>query len=739
MSGEEVEITIENLGTIKRGTIHYLTSALNVKYGLNGTGKSTISDAIVALSKGEELSRYRTFGQKDTPKVNMRNVNEENKSYSQELQLNKVAVFNTDYVNQYLFKEDLARNSYEIFVNTPEYQAAANKLDDYLVELYSSIKNDKIIELKQKIESVLEDLKFNSPNKSGVAKLAKSSKVMKGRDVAQIDCDLADSIKGYAPYLKSPNSPSWIKWFLEGTKFMETDECPYCLTHIRKDEMITNSKAIEHTASSTQLKNSIGSKEHYSDIQGLLSKKEKEIYAKMVNTSEELSNDDYKTVFEIRSNLETQKKKLVTLQTLDKTQLKHKFENNELRSFLESNKLDFPNLSKECEDIKSSIEKINDTIDKVLEKEKNLLSLTNNFAKKLNKSISDKVDEINNFLQIASIPYEIEVQDYGDQNYSTILKSIQAKKKVEASYLSYGEKNLISLILFVYDALKENADLIILDDPVSSFDNTKKYAMLYYLFAKENALLKNKTVLMFTHDFEIVADLFIKNKLRNQLPLTKCSYIYTDTSSVLTEQLIDKNTIKYTFEEWEQNAKNKANSKIRRIVNLRKICELDRIRKKDDSSIKAIESAYNILSNLEHLRPDIDFKKEKNNKMSSDEVTAGLEYIKNYIEDFDYNQYLKDFRNIDVLVELYNKANNASEKLQITRIVMNNVDHKMYDKKEGKKATTYDEIFRDFITEAYHIENNMIITLPEDCFERVPRYIVAACDEYIEKVQLDEA
>ena len=298
---------------------------------------------------------------------------------------------------------------------------------------------------------------------------------------------------------------------------------------------------------------------------------------------------------------------------------------------------------------------------------------------------------------------------------------------------------MISLILFVYDALKENADLIILDDPVSSFDNTKKYAMLYYLFAKENALLKNKTVLMFTHDFEIVADLFIKNKLRNQLPLTKCSYIYTDTSSVLTEQLIDKDTIKYTFEEWVQNAKNKANSKIRRIVNLRKICEIDRIRKKDDSSIKAIESAYNILSNLEHQRSDIDFKKEKNNKMSSDEVTEGLIYIQNYIEDFNYSKYLEDFTNVEILIELYNKANNASEKLQITRIVMNNVDHNKNDKKDGKKATTYDEIFRDFITEAYHIENNMIITLPEDCFERVPRYIVAACDEYIEKVQLDEA
>lgn len=485
MSKEQVEIKMENLGTIKQGSIRYCIGNLNVKYGLNGTGKSTISEAIVALSKQESLTHYKTFGKDVTPTVTIRSISGENVENSNEIQLNNVAIFNTDYVNQYLFKEDLARNSYEIFVNTPEYQDAANKLDEQLGELYSSIKNEKIDELKQKIESALNDFKFNIPNKSGVAQLAKNSKVVKGRNVAQIDRDLNDSIKGYSHYLKSPDSPKWIKWFLEGTDYMETDECPYCLTHIRKDEMITKADTLKDATNSTQLKNSIECKKHFSDIQGLLSKNEKEIYTKMVTTSDIPTDDELENLFNIVQILRSQNEKLETLQSLDKTQLKRKFENNELRIFLESNKLDFPNLSKDNENIKGSIEKINASIDKVLEKEETLLSLTNNFANKLNKSISDKVDEINNFLKAASIPYEIEVQDYGDQNYSTILKSIQAKKKVEASSLSYGEKNLISLILFVYDALKENSDLIILDDPISSFDNTKKYAMLYYLFAKK--------------------------------------------------------------------------------------------------------------------------------------------------------------------------------------------------------------------------------------------------------------
>ena len=103
MGEEQVEIKMENLGTIKKGCIRYHVGTLNVKYGLNGTGKSTISDAIVALSKHESLSSYKTFGKDVTPNVSIRSFSGENVENSTEIQLNNVAVFNTDYVNQYPF------------------------------------------------------------------------------------------------------------------------------------------------------------------------------------------------------------------------------------------------------------------------------------------------------------------------------------------------------------------------------------------------------------------------------------------------------------------------------------------------------------------------------------------------------------------------------------------------------------------------------------------------------------
>ena len=60
----------------------------------------------------------------------------------------------------------------------------------------------------------------------------------------------------------------------------------------------------------------------------------------------------------------------------------------------------------------------------------------------------------------------------------------------------------------MFDAISKNADIIILDDPISSFDRNKKYAIINRLFKtgdKDNSLYQ-RTVLLLTHDFEPVID-----------------------------------------------------------------------------------------------------------------------------------------------------------------------------------------------------------------------------------------
>ena len=59
----------------------------------------------------------------------------------------------------------------------------------------------------------------------------------------------------------------------------------------------------------------------------------------------------------------------------------------------------------------------------------------------------------------------------------------------------------------MYECLSKKPSLIILDDPISSFDKNKKYAILEMLFRRDSdSCLKNKTVLMLTHDVEPIID-----------------------------------------------------------------------------------------------------------------------------------------------------------------------------------------------------------------------------------------
>ncbi len=112
------------------------------------------------------------------------------------------------------------------------------------------------------------------------------------------------------------------------------------------------------------------------------------------------------------------------------------------------------------------------------------------------------------------------------------------------------KKNAISLMLFSLEASKDY-DLIILDDPVSSFDNNKKFAILYYLFTKEDAVFENKSILLFTHDFDIIVDFIYKDEFKKVE--NKC-YFVKNTGGNLVEKKIAKDSVSYTIRHWRKNA-----------------------------------------------------------------------------------------------------------------------------------------------------------------------------------------
>ncbi len=175
----------------------------------------------------------------------------------------------------------------------------------------------------------------------------------------------------------------------------------------------------------------------------------------------------------------------------------HIFNNEKIREIINSinEKLDF--LLEETDKIKEEIGRLNGLITSAMK-------------------IANK--DVNNFLKTAGINYEFEIIEESENKSRAILKYIPNSKKVSdiRQHLSWGERNAFALVLFMYHALNKKPDIIILDDPISSFDSHKKYAIINRLFSPDQDSFFEKTVLMLTHDMQPLIDMLVINKPINQ-------------------------------------------------------------------------------------------------------------------------------------------------------------------------------------------------------------------------------
>lgn len=113
-----MHIQIQNCNVIESGAIDIQPHKLNIKYAINGTGKSTIAKAIEANVTGDEdkLKQLLPFKYED-------DSDNHQPSISGLEDFHSIQIFNEDYVNQYVYQPDeLIKDSFTIFVKTPDYE-----------------------------------------------------------------------------------------------------------------------------------------------------------------------------------------------------------------------------------------------------------------------------------------------------------------------------------------------------------------------------------------------------------------------------------------------------------------------------------------------------------------------------------------------------------------------------------------------------------------------------------------
>ncbi|MDI6031707.1 AAA family ATPase [Flavobacterium sp. LB2P84] len=139
--------------------------------------------------------------------------------------------------------------------------------------------------------------------------------------------------------------------------------------------------------------------------------------------------------------------------------------------------------------------------------------------KSLTKDFADFVSEILNDINI-SLKVTL---DSDNQNY--IIKSTNENATLMIKDISEGEKNLLALFFFYYELFTDNKqqqvkpeiELIIVDDPISSMDDSNKF---YILELMKNLLeLQNHQIFVLTHSWEDYCNLSY-GKENNQIIAT---------------------------------------------------------------------------------------------------------------------------------------------------------------------------------------------------------------------------
>lgn len=127
-------VKLQNCNNIRLGKICIEENKLNIKYGINRTGKTTLSRAIELSKDTEKLQVLKSYFSENSAEVDVTPG------------LSNVLFFNEDFVDQVVFKEDeVIENSFEVFLKTPTYDQKKEQLDKRLQALKEILTYDSEI------------------------------------------------------------------------------------------------------------------------------------------------------------------------------------------------------------------------------------------------------------------------------------------------------------------------------------------------------------------------------------------------------------------------------------------------------------------------------------------------------------------------------------------------------------------------------------------------------------------
>lgn len=701
-----MNIEIKNCNNIDSAAISISKGKLNIKFAPNGTGKSTIARSIIIGA-----SDNPDFGELLPFKLRQDNPEDKKPDVSGLDTIQSVMCFNEAYVTQFVYKPDeLLSNSFDILIKTDAYRQKEQEIE----ELVADIK--KLFIGNQDLETLISTLKeMGNAFKLTKTGLSKASSGMKGLAGGNKLQHIPEGLESYQPFIQSPHSVGWVEWQTNGYNYTElSDNCPFCTSHAAdKKEQI---KKVGQEYDKNTIKNLVAIINVIERLGDYFSDSTRGKLTAITTLKDGIGKEHEDFLVDVKNQIETFFKKLEKLRTLSGFQFK---DGEKVAEVLPSFKIDLSFIDKLNSDkTQEAIKPINDSIDSMIEKAGHLQEKIAQQRREMQRVVKKHETDINAFLAYAGYCYAVKVAGEGDQAQLK-LRHLDHDKHLSGGnqHLSFGERNAFAIVLFMYECLSKKPDLIILDDPISSFDKNKKYAILEMLFRRDaESCLKNKTVLMLTHDVEPIIDTVkvLYRKFDNQT--TSASFLKLN-AGVIEELPIQRNDVQ-TFSEICSNALGSSKDDIIKLIYMRRNFEIT-----DDKG-----DAYQVLSNLLHKGNDknrgIDTREPKNAdgnypEMAQQKFDDGCNEISRHLNGFSYTALLARVRNFAEMKNVYAACTNGYEKLQVCRLI----DHEENE-----------PVIEKFIKQTYHIENEFICQLDPARFDTIPEYVVAECDKIVQEV-----
>jgi ABC-type Mn2+/Zn2+ transport system ATPase subunit len=693
-------ITIDNCNSIEKAEVTISEGVLNIKYGPNGLGKSTISRAIVAsVANDGSLQNLKPFkyraltGQHEPAVCGTENIG-------------SVLVFDDAYVSQFVFQRDeVLKNSFDIFINTDAFQTAMQEIEGLLAGIKSTFDGNET--LNKAISDLKEVRDAFGITKTGA--LSKSSKGYKAFGSGNKIENIPIQLKPFEDFIKSAEPATWISWQAKGNAFLYlSNNCPYCASDLQQPDKKDMARQVAKEYDSKTV-------EHLSTLQAIINRLGKyfeqscrEDLEKITKSKIELSPEGKNFLSALRGDVETLIEKLEGLRSISFFALR---DMEKIEDEIAKLKIDLGLLAKlNSADTKSVVDPINEKLQELINRVGELKGKINIHKDHIEQSIRENQKSINGFLKSAGYKYSVAIKSEAN-SYKMKLMHQDFSEHLESAtqYLSYGEKNAFALVLFMHQVLSEKPGLAILDDPVSSFDKTKKFAILNEIF-RGKASLRNTTVLMLTHDIEPAIDVIRSVKGLFQHPKPS-AYFLVSKDGVVTETEIKASDLQTFAQICDANVRNLSDEVIKCIY-LRRHFEI-----LDDLGME-----YNYLANLLHGRTTPILKTDSGDVAMTDEEIAGaVEGIRRFIPDFEYNAVLSIINDKLDMKRRFQTATVGYDKLQLFRVI-NEVHQTIEDG---------DEILRKFVNESFHIENEYVMQLNPHTFDNVPEYVVQECDRMI--------